>query len=142
MISYYKNRSIDFSQPVYVYRCLNRKGRIFSVKQNGLVVAHTDRITVNNVHLIVNKFAKQRAIKEHTRNVHAYIYGMLPENQFDEKYIEKHINYNSSAKLYYNPYSDKEFQMIRDGQISSLIEPIKSIVINKHGVNIVRDLTF
>ena len=59
----YKNRNLDKSLKVDFYRCLNRKGFTFSIRQNGKVVAHTDKIILKECELIVNKSAKNQCIK-------------------------------------------------------------------------------
>ena len=40
MITPYKSREIDYSTPVKIYRNLNKKGKVYSIQQNGLVVGH------------------------------------------------------------------------------------------------------
>lgn len=73
----YKNRVIDYNKPVDVYRCLNRKGFIFSLRQNGLVVAHTDKIILTDCTFIINKSGLNLYLKTGHRNVHAFIRGKI-----------------------------------------------------------------
>jgi hypothetical protein len=77
IITPFKNRVIDEKQPVLLYRNLTRKGRIYSLKQNGLVVAHTTAICLKNVEFVINKAGKKQAIKTKIRNVHAFIKGYV-----------------------------------------------------------------
>lgn len=73
----YKGRYVDYSKPVEIYRCLNRKGKIFTVRQKGKVVAHIDNIILKNCEFIVNEKGKVRCITTNQRNVHAYIKGFI-----------------------------------------------------------------
>lgn len=80
IIQFFKNRNIDEKQPVMLYRNLTRKGRIYSLKQNGLVVAHTTAICLKDVTFVINKAGKQSAIKTKIRNVHAFVKGYVTPN--------------------------------------------------------------
>lgn len=60
----FKNRVIDYSKPVEVYRCLNRKGFIFSVRQNNFVVAHTAHFVLKDCEFIINEYGKQKYVKQ------------------------------------------------------------------------------
>jgi len=101
MIYPYKNRKLNLNKPVDFYRCLNRKGYIFSLRQNGLVVGHTDNIILKGCELIINQNGKQRCIKTQSRNVHAFIRGFI--GNIDD------IKTSFSFILNYNPYIDKGF---------------------------------
>lgn len=79
-IKSYKGRKIDYSKPVDVYRCLPRKGRVYSIRQNGKVVGHTEVLNLSNVNFIVNESGKRRAICTKTRNVHAFIRGYINDS--------------------------------------------------------------
>ena len=103
MIEPYKNRVIDESKPVYVYRCLNRKGYVFSVKQNNLVVAHTDSMVIKNCEFLVNKAGKKRAIKTGVRNVHAFIKGFIGDF--------RDIRAEFSGYLCYHPFKVDAFMI-------------------------------
>lgn len=100
MISF-KNRILDYSAPVEIYRCLNRKDVIFSVRQNGLVIAHTSEIVLKYCELIVNNSGKQRSIQTQERNVHAFIKGMI--GGYDD------IKLTFSYLIKYNPFSLENF---------------------------------
>ena len=77
----FKNREVDFSKYVYVYRCLNkRSGCYYSIKQNGLVVGHTEYLHLLNCKFISNKHGKQKYLETGIKNVHAFIKGYLSEN--------------------------------------------------------------
>lgn len=120
----YKNRVLDKTKPIKIYRCLTRKGKWYSIQQKGLVVAHTTNIKLRDIEFKINLKGKERAIKEQTRNVHAYIVGYYTEN----KQIKIKTN-----KITYNPFKNKGFYRIDNNQE---INNAKFCIINQKGVNI------
>jgi len=99
----YKNRVLNVNEPVEFYRCLNRKGFIFSIRQDGKVVGHTDKIILKDCDLIINKSGKDRCIRTQSRNVHAFIRGYI--GTIDD------IQNSPSFILNYNPYEDISFNI-------------------------------
>lgn len=93
-IQKFKSRELDLSKPVEMYRCLNRKGFVFSLRQGGKVVGHTTNIILKDCEFIVNKSGKARCIKNKTRNVHAIVKGIITEEVLSK----------FSFILRYNPY--------------------------------------
>lgn len=93
---YYKNRILNHDAPVEIYRCLKRKGVIYSVRQFGKVVAHTDNIVLRGCKFIVNESGRQRVIKTKQKNVHAYIKGYVA--------TVDSIQLSFSHLVKYNPY--------------------------------------
>jgi len=81
MVESYKERQVDASKPVQVYRCLPRKGRVFSVRQEGLVVGHTEEVVLKDCKFKVNKSGHKRYLREKQRNVHAFIEGYLGQEE-------------------------------------------------------------
>lgn len=85
----FKKRTIDLDKEVQVYRCLNRRdAKWYSIRQAGLVVAHSKALMLTQATFVINKSGQRRAIKTGRRNVHAYVkgkistrgaMGMLPE---------------------------------------------------------------
>lgn len=75
IVKSYKNRTLNPTKPVEVYRNLNKKGVVYSVRQDGLVVGHTEKIYLVDAEFIVNQSGRKRAVKEQKRNVHAFIRG-------------------------------------------------------------------
>lgn len=104
MISQYKRKLLDLNEPLELYRCLNRKGFIFSVRQKGLVVGHTSDFVLKNCNFIINK--KQRYICTKTRNVHAFIKGYIG--------TKDDITSNFSFILKYDPYINKGFTVLSE----------------------------
>lgn len=119
----FKNRKIDFSQPVRVYRNLNRKGQVYSVWQKGFVVAHMKEFVLRDVTFVVNKSGKERAIRTKTRNVHAFIEGFLGD--FDDILLE------FSHNLYYKPFINRGFYIELLGEKESHLGVTKAGIVYK-----------
>lgn len=124
-ITPYKNRRLFSDEPVDVYRCLNRKGHVYSLRQGGYVVGHVENITLKDVKFIVNQSGKQRAIQTKSRNVHAFIRGM----------VEMEPKTTNGINVFYNPFNEYGFHMFSpDNEVIQLHEWEKEININKFGV--------
>lgn len=74
-IEAFKDRTIDLTKPVRVYRNLHAK--VYSIKQGGRVVAHATRLALMDCRFIVNEKGRQRVIAQKRKNVHAFIEGTL-----------------------------------------------------------------
>lgn len=107
----YKDRKLDSSRPIELYRCLNRKGFIFSIRQDGLVVAHTDKIVLKDCEFIVGEAGKKRCLKTKVRNVHAYVRGTIGSNE--------DIQSTFSFLLLYDPYLEKGFYNPEVGEVKA-----------------------
>lgn len=106
----FKNRKIDLSKPVLVYRNLNCKGVSYSVKQGNLVVAHTDCLTLQNIEFRVSEKGKARVKREKRKNVHAFIKGYVVKRVMDYTASEMDKMPNCPyTKITYNPYLDLGF---------------------------------
>ncbi len=91
MIIPYKNRQLDPNRPVYVYRNLHKN--CFSIRQRGIIVGHVDSLSLRNCSFIVNERGRQKVIKTHQKNVHAFVKGTL---NMDTTNLEEPV--------YYSPY--------------------------------------
>lgn len=116
----FKNREVNINKPVQVYRCLVRSGNIYSIKQNGHVVGHTEELTLRDVNFHVNKKGRERCLKQKQRNVHAWVTGTINDKNVDCK-----------NKLHYNPYKADYF---RTEEKDSELLFSKYLTINKTGV--------
>ena len=97
-IESFQNRKINPNIKVKIYRNLNKKGYVYSIKQNGLVVGYCSFICLKNCRFIVNQKGRDKVLKEKRKNVHAYIDGFLTKELPATK-----------AKVFYNPYKCKYF---------------------------------
>ena len=123
MIEGFKGRSVDFNLPVEVYRCLNRKGRIFSIRQNGLVVAHGNNFTLRNVEFVIRELSKRKVIYKRERQVHAWAKG----------FIEDTLTLAFGINLYYDPFSVGGFYIFFN-ESKTFIDKWKTVSFNSDGV--------
>ena len=93
----FRGRTIDTSKRVKVYRNLHK--RCFSIVQGGLVVAYADTITLDDVIFKVSEAGRQRVIREKQKNVHAYVTGLVGNDNNAPTFLE----------ITYNPYKRGEF---------------------------------
>lgn len=115
MITKFKNREIDWDQPVEVYRNLQKKGKCYSVRQGGVVVAHLrpkgeDYLMIYDLECTVSPSGKARAQKTGQRNVHAFIRGKITEPQREPARMWMSA---ILGKLNYDPFSADSFTVTR-----------------------------
>lgn len=96
----FKGRKIDMSKQVLIYK--NLHNGLFSVKQNGLVVAHVESIVLKNGFFDVNQAGRNRVIKEKKKNVHAYVKGFIVSINTVWQNEQKRL-------VTYNPYNNEHF---------------------------------
>ena len=118
VITPFKGRTINIDKPIIVYRNLTREGKVYSIKQGSLVVAHTTAICIREPEFIVSPSGKRRALKEMRRNVHAYIKGMYDTDGMGTSAhnndLPAHIKYKPFNKLgfYCDNLTTKPFEVI------------------------------
>ena len=72
-----KRYDIDFSKKVFVYKNLHKD--CWSVRQDGLVKAHADKLEMWDCSFRVNQKGREKVIKEKRKNVHAGILGRVDD---------------------------------------------------------------
>ena len=110
-IQSYKGRKVNPHKPVKVYRCLNRNGVVFSIQQEGKVVGHTSNLFLKDVTLKINNSGKKKAIESKIRNVHAFVVGMISEEE-----------YQPQQRITYNPFVEKGFYFQESGEEVSKLD--------------------
>lgn len=75
MIRSFKGRSVDRTRRVFVYRNLHHN--VWSIQQDGLVVAHANEVLIENARFTVGEKGRQKVIKTSRKNVHAGVRGIL-----------------------------------------------------------------
>jgi hypothetical protein len=88
---------IDYSKKVFVYKNLHKD--CWSVKQDGLVKAHTEEVRLWDCAFQVNAKGRQKVLDEQRKNVHAGIKG----------YIDNDQQVPSGVEVTYNPYKYDSF---------------------------------
>lgn len=101
----YKNRILDPKQPVQVYRNLH-SGKGYSVRQNRLVVAHAEDITLLNAEFVIRYAGRERTQKCRVRGVHAWVNGMISSTK-DQGLPDDRSWY----KVVYSPFDDFGFHL-------------------------------
>jgi len=93
-----KRYHIDTSRKVFVYKNLHKD--CWSVKQDGLVKAHTKSINLWDCSFRVNAKGRAKVLEEKRKNVHAGIVGYIDEN-------ETAMTFGTAVT--YNPYKYSTF---------------------------------
>jgi len=95
----FKNRKIDQTKPVKIYRNLgNQVKERYSVQQKGLIVAHTNELSLENCVFTIRISGRERVRQEERKNVHAFLIGNISEKDLD-----------CTRRVSYNPYNDNGF---------------------------------
>lgn len=115
----FKGRKIDFSQKVEIYK--NLHNGLFSVRQNGLVVAHVESFSLSQVFCKVSEAGRKKVIADRKKNVHAFLCGELSEVNTvgTVNGIFKEMVYNN--KLTYNPYKQGNFIKLEHGDFVGIV---------------------
>ncbi len=102
IINPFRGREVDINKPVYIYRNLRGKdSNKYSIRQEGLVIGHTNHLYLGDVEFKINEKARLKVIKDKRKNVHAFIKGYI--FMYDTSYL------GSDCNITYNPYKDKAF---------------------------------
>lgn len=132
----FKKRTIDYKKPVYIYRNLHSKDVRYSIRQDGLVVAHTDCIGIVNVEFVVNQKGRERVRKEKRKNVHAFIKGHIAVQGLYGTTAERdeQLGRKFGSRISYNPYGEFGFYTEDLTIYREEISGGGGVVINKQGV--------
>jgi len=90
---------IDPNKKIEVYFNLHKK--VWSVRQSGKVVGHTNYIQVKDPQYVVSQKGNERVRREKKKNVHAFVRG----------YVEKRLPVfpRKNTFVTYNPYKNSSF---------------------------------
>lgn len=90
---------IDYSRKVFVYKNLHKD--CWSIKQDGLVKAHTEEVRMWDCAFQVNAKGRQKVLDEQRKNVHAGIKGYIDE--------VCDLEFDNAIEVTYNPYKYNSF---------------------------------
>ncbi len=90
---------IDYSKKVFVYKNLHKD--CWSIKQDGLVKAHTEEVRMWDCAFQVNAKGRQKVLDEQRKNVHAGIKGYISTTEWE--------TLDSATEVTYNPYKYDSF---------------------------------
>ena len=98
---------------VDVYYNLHKK--TFSIRCKGRVIAHRDRVTIKSPEYIVGEKGRQRVLNERSKNVHAFVRGIL----VDDKTMRDHYGWLKPMprSVSYNPYKSASFRDTITGEV-------------------------
>ena len=90
-----------------VYFNLTRK--VFSIRQEGKVVEHADKVWLRNVSFVVQQGGRQRVLATKQKNVHAFCKGLLlrPDGREESQLMGLVLDQLRWAR--YNPYAGPTF---------------------------------
>ena len=103
-----KGRTLKEGQKVFVYFNLHKK--MFSIRdvETGLVVAHTNKIQLEDVQFKVSEAGRQRVLSEKKKNVHAGVVGKY--------FTEEELRPNLFDYATYDPYKYDSFVDKQSGE--------------------------
>jgi hypothetical protein len=102
-ITSYKNRELNYSELVQIYRHTGKTGWVFSVKQKNKVVAHATELILEECSFLVNQNGRERVLKNIKKFPHAFICGKVCASKLDKK-LEL-----CQTRITYNPYKYDSF---------------------------------
>ena len=93
---------INYDKRLYIYWNLHKK--LWSVKQSGKVLTHTDYIHLKDCRFLVGKAGQERVRREKKKNVHAGVSGYLAMNAEVPTFEA-----DRDCFVMYNPYKHDTF---------------------------------
>lgn len=114
----YKDRQVDYSKPVKVYRNLHNS--LLSVVQDNLVVAHAEEIYLKDVSFLVQKAGQKKCRETRQKTVHAYAKGMIDTQS------PLYPDYN---RISYDPYKYDGFT----NAVGDEVKFISGLYLNREG---------
>lgn len=128
----FKGRRPDCDRPVYIYRNLNGDStRLFSIKQDGLVVGHTNRMVLRDCTFLVSRAGQARVRATKTKNVHAYIRGTIAKRG---AMGDDGTGRPWPVEVEYNPYRDNHFTCRNLTEKPFAVRAAMAAVVCKRGV--------
>ena len=105
---------LNKSRSVEVYRNLHKN--CYSIKQDGLVKAHADKVTLSQCTFHVNEQGRDRVRRTKRKEVHAWVKGFLSSLSIPPLWYKQ---------IYYNPYKTDHFMhRVETGAMSAILSPI------------------
>lgn len=103
---------------------------ITSGPRYGRLYAHSDTAIITDAVFRVQKGGHQRAVKQHVRNVHAFVRGETRLDEAIEPYLtDLHIHLSELVHIRYNPFLRDVF--FRD-DTEQAVTSAKLVLLNKH----------
>lgn len=106
-ITLYKERTINYDKQVQIYRNLSNKDFLWSIRQNGKIVGHSNAISLTVGIFHVNHGIQQKVRETKRKRVHAWVRGFLEKSS---RFIPK-----DAVQIVYDPYTHWQFMDTRTG---------------------------
>jgi len=107
VLKQFEDAGVDLARKVKVYWNLHKN--CFSVKQDGIVMAHADWMCMRDVEFKVSQKGRERVLREKRKNVHAYAVGYI------SSVIDNDNEPGEEYRVTYNPYENETFVTFADG---------------------------
>jgi hypothetical protein len=128
---------LDKTKRIWVYRNL-KHGRstrlLYSIMQNGKVVARRHRLVLKDVTFKVRESGRQRVLRENRKNVHAFAVGLLVGSCCGIDRNGKDL----PVKIGYNPHDKSFMAVVMNKWVKELASPIHSarcVLFNENGMS-------
>jgi hypothetical protein len=126
----FKGRTVDYSQPVKLYRNLNKKGVWYSLVQNGKTVAHTSAVCLGESKFVVREATRQRVIRNKRKEFHAYIEGKIVSSICGTTAKRNDL----PAVIVYNPFVHVGFTCPNLVSKPFIVKGARAVICNQDGV--------
>lgn len=100
---------------VRIYRNLHKNCYSVQDAKTRRVIAYRDYIALENATFVVSEAGRQRVLRDHKKNVHAFVVGTV----LDPRLI---LNVRWHGRAKYSPYSMETFRLQTHGGFSGLTE--------------------
>jgi len=128
----FEGRTVNPKWVVHVYRNLNKPGKVYSVRQRGRVVGHTDQLMLRKCEFIVSKAGQKRLREKQQRNVHAWVRGYIAtEGGMGTTAADLRT---LPAKITYDPYTDAGFVCENLTKFPIVVKGGDCVIFNQRGV--------
>lgn len=127
----FKGRTIDLTKKIRVFRNLNKSGVWYSIRQNGLTVAHAKSLCVSNCKFIVNQKTRERIVATGKKEVHAFIEGDYTTSGMGTTAKRNDLK----AKIVYNPIIYTGFTCINLTNKFFKVDCARFVICDNNGVS-------
>lgn len=126
----FKDRTIDLSRTVKIYRNLTKKGVWYSIVQDKVTVAHSSSVCLKDCTFNVNEKSRQWVIKNKHKAFHAYIEGYITSSVVGTTSNKNDL----PAVIKYNPYKNTGFVCNNLTKTPFIIKGARIVICNEDGV--------
>ena len=126
----YKDRTIDISRPMRVFRNKTKGEGWYSIQQDRRTVAHSTAVCLTNARFVVNDKGRQRVLKTGQKEFHAYIEGYYETSGMGTTAARNDL----PVKVEYNPFENDTFVCKNVTIRPFIVNHARFVICNKDGV--------